>query len=273
MAILADYHLHSHHSGDTDVSMESMVEAAIAAGLTDMCFTEHNDPDYVYVKPEDTGMFDLDIPAYYEAYLKIRETYGDQINIRFGMELGLQPHLADMLPSIVKSKPFDFILGSSHLCHRMDTFFPYFFEGRSAKEAMTEYFVSIKENLEVFHDFDVYAHLDYPIRYPKEKDASYRYADYTDLLDEILKTLIEGGKGLEINTGGLRKGLRSTNPCEEILKRYRELGGEIITTASDAHEPAIIADHFAESAAILKRCGFKYYTIFRERKPIFLPLD
>ena len=34
------------------------------------------------------------------------------------------------------------------------------------------------------------------------------------------------GKGIEINTGGFKYGLGHPNPCEDILKRYRSLGGE-----------------------------------------------
>lgn len=84
-------------------------------------------------------------------------------------------------------------------------------------------------------------HLDYVVRYAPKKDADYQPADYTDLLDMILKKLIENGKGIEINTAGLRYGLKEANPCCFILKRYRELGGEILTTGSDAHKPRNMA--------------------------------
>ena len=44
------------------------------------------------------------------------------------------------------------------------------------------------------------------------------------------------GKGIELNTGGFKYGLGHPNPCEDIIKRYKELGGEIITLGSDAHK-------------------------------------
>ena len=62
------------------------------------------------------------------------------------------------------------------------------------------------------------------------------------------------------------------NPTEKILARYRELGGEILTLGSDAHAPEHIAYHFKETVQILKDCGFRYYTVFKERKPEFLKL-
>ncbi len=254
--------------------MEAMIESAIAKGLERICITEHYDPDYVYVEKDKEGMFDLDLPAYRAEYERIAPLYKDRIRVCFGMELGIQAQIAPKLKEIALSYPFDFIIASSHLCHRKDVFFPYFFEGRSVKESMTEYFESILENVNAYDDFDVYGHLDYAIRYaPEEDKKNYRYRDYADLLDTILQKIIEGGHGIEINTGGLRRGLASVNPAEEIVKRYRELGGEIITAASDAHEPSIVADHFNVTEAVLRRCGFRYYTVFSGRKPEFLPLD
>ena len=84
--------------------------------------------------------------------------------------------------------------------------------------------------------------------------------------------MIEKGKGIEINTGGFKYGLGHPNPTEEIIKRYCELGGEIITVGADAHKPEHIAFDFQKIPAILKDAGFKYYTVFKERKPVFLPL-
>jgi histidinol-phosphatase (PHP family) len=84
--------------------------------------------------------------------------------------------------------------------------------------------------------------------------------------------LIEHGKGLECNTGGLRYGLSQPNPSRRILKRYRELGGEIITIGSDAHTPDYLGYGFQECRRFLLRCGFRYYTVFHGRKPEFIPL-
>ena len=64
MPILADYHLHSSFSGDSDIPMERMIERGIAIGMETMCFTEHMDMDYPYKKEEESGLFDLDTAAY-----------------------------------------------------------------------------------------------------------------------------------------------------------------------------------------------------------------
>lgn len=78
--------------------------------------------------------------------------------------------------------------------------------------------------------YDVYGHLDYIARYaPAKSDCRFSYFDYSDLIDGILTHIIENEKGIECNTSGLRKALNATNPSIDILKRYKELGGEIIT--------------------------------------------
>jgi histidinol-phosphatase (PHP family) len=83
---------------------------------------------------------------------------------------------------------------------------------------------------------------------------------------------VQFGIGLELNTGGIKSGLKELHPLPAILKRYRELGGEIITIGSDAHTPDHLADHFTRAAALLTTLGYRYYTIYEHRKPRFKPL-
>lgn len=268
--IKADYHLHTSFSADSEAPFENMVRAGMSRGLTAMCVTEHLDKDY----PEEEELdFDLDMEGYHRTFLEMRETYQKDIDLRFGIEIGLQPHLADFHRDYIKDWPFDFIIGSSHTINGYDPYYPSYYEGRTEEEAYLEYFQSILNNLDAFSDIDVYGHIDYVVRYGPNKNKYYTYERYGDILDEILKKLIEKGIGIECNTGGLKYGLGHPNPCEEVLARYRQLGGEILTVGSDAHSPEHVAYDFRTAAEILKGCGFRYYTAFRERKPVFLPLD
>ena len=111
--------------------------------------------------------------------------------------------------------------------------------------------------------------MDYIVRYGTHGEASYSYAKYADYIDAILKYLIEHGKGLELNTGGWKYGLSFAHPHQDVLKRYKELGGEILTIGSDAHKPEHVAYDFDRVKAYLEACGFKYYTEFRNRIPKF----
>lgn len=269
MPITADYHLHSSFSGDSDTPMEEMIQKGIALGLTRMCFTEHHDLDYPVTESTPAGFFELNPDAFLYDFLKLKEKYADRITLCFGVELGMQPHLARQNAAFSKAHDYDFIIASSHLCNGKDPYYPAFYEGRSQDEAYLEYFASIPANLQAFDNFDVYGHLDYVVRYGPEKDRGYCYETYSDLFDRILELLLEKGKGLELNTGGISDGMRDVHPCREVLRRYRQKGGEIITIGSDAHDPAEIAAHFHRAEEVLQECGFRYYTVFENRQPEF----
>jgi len=264
----ADYHIHSYHSGDSNTPMEQMILEGIRLGLDTMCFTEHQDYDY----PDNGVSFLLNTAAYFEEFTLMQNKYKDQIELLFGVELGLQPHLKQQLQTYVKSYPFDFIIGSSHLVKGQDPYYPVFFEGRSEADCYMEYFSSIIENLQSFTDFSVYGHLDYIVRYGPNKNAHYSYEKYRCVIDNILSILIKKGIGLELNTAGFKYGLGHAHPHSEILKRYHQMGGEIITVGSDAHRPEHLAYDFSLVKEILKNCGFQYYAAFRNRKPQFIKL-
>lgn len=269
MAIIADYHLHTSHSTDSDEPMENMILKAIDSGLTQICFTEHMDIDFPSLPEDPQNQFLVNTDSYLFDVIRYREKYADKIKVLFGIELGLQPHITKENARYIKEYDFDFVIGSSHICNKKDPFWDSFYEGRSEEEAYREYFSSILDNLKSFTNFDVYGHIDYVVRYGPNKDREYTYEKYRDILDKILETLIDKEKGIEINTGGLAKGLREANPCMGILKRYRELGGEIITVGSDAHDTTRVADRFDTAAQMLLECGFKYYTVFEKRMPEF----
>lgn len=161
--ILWDCHMHSSFSADSDTPMENMVLKALSLGLKGVTFTEHLDPDYPST-PESLD-FSLDLFSYRKELLRLQEIYKDKIQLRFGIELGLQPQLEKYFRKLTKDMPFDFVIGSSHVVHGYDPYYPDFFEGRKEFRCYMEYFESILENLSVYHDFDVYGHLDYVVRY------------------------------------------------------------------------------------------------------------
>ena len=262
--------MHSSFSADSDTPMEIMIHSAVETGLQGITFTEHLDPDYP-VTPDKLD-FSLNIPAYKEKLAELSDIYKDKIQVRFGIELGLQMHLGEYFDSLLSQTPFDFVIGSSHLVHGYDPYYPEFFEGRKEFLCYMEYFESILENISAYDGFDVYGHIDYVVRYGPNRNREYSYGRYKDILDEILKKLISMGKGIELNTGGYHYGLGEPNPCTAVIRRYRELGGEIITIGADAHTPDKIACAFDKAASVLEACGFRYYTIFKDRKPEFISL-
>lgn len=250
--------------------MEKMIEKSISLGLSGICMTEHFDPDYP--PTPDNLAFSLDLTSYREFFLRLKEKYSGRISLHFGIELGLQPHLSQKFSKLLTQYPFDFVIGSSHVVHGQDPYYPGYFRGRPEQEGYREYFLSILENINSFSEMDVYGHLDYVVRYGPNKNRDYSYLSYKDIIDEILKKLIHKEIGIELNTGGYHYGLGEPNPCTDILKRYKELGGEIVTVGADAHTPEKIGYEFGKAACLLKNCGYSYYTVFYNRKPKFIKL-
>ena len=130
-------------------------------------------------------------------------------------------------------------------------------------------FREMTECVRKIKDFDVLGHLDYVVRYGKYQEKEYSYQKFSDEIDELLQAVIETGRGIELNTAGIKYGLPFAHPHPDVLKRYRELGGEIITVGSDAHQPKHVGYEFGQAEEILTACGFKYYTEFKSRKPVF----
>ncbi|MFI3212652.1 MAG: histidinol-phosphatase HisJ family protein [Eubacteriales bacterium] len=272
MAITTDYHLHTYFSGDSEAPMEDMVKQAISLGLTHICFTEHMDMDQPPAPNGEILNFEVNTDSYLFELITLKEKYAKEIAINFGIELGLNPAISRKLAAYIKSFDFDFVIGSTHLCNGIDPYFPEYFVGKSDEEAHREFFQCTLDNIKSFSNYDVYGHLDYIVRYGQNKDTNYSYNKHSDLIDEILKKLIYKEKGLEVNTAGLKKGLRDVHPYTDILKRYKELGGEIITIGSDAHTPSDMAFGYDHASAVLKECGFQYYCTFDKRMANFIPL-
>lgn len=263
----ADVHMHCGFSNDSETRPEDMVESAIAKGLTVICFTDHYDKDNL--DWGDEAIFDVE--SYFQKMIELQEEYRDQIDIRIGAEIGMQPYLAEYYQNFMAQHPFDFVIGSVHSVLEHDVALD-FFQKHSDPEGYKIYFEEMLQDVQKIKSYDVLGHLDYIVRYSNQGSKGFDLNDYMDIIEEILKQVIAYGKGIEMNMSGLKYGLGAPHPQPEIIKRYRELGGEIITVGADGHIPEHIAYDYHLADDILKSCGFKYYTEFKGRKPLFVKI-
>ncbi len=272
--IITDMHVHSHFSSDSTEQPEAIIETAISKGFSYVYFTDHHDMDFPVNINEPEMDFQLDFDSYIEKLFKLREQYQGKIEVRLGVEQGICPETAPRIATLSNQYPFDFIIGSSHLTalKNGDPYYPEYYSGKTNIEAYREYFMSEVENVKLTDGFDVYGHLDYAVRYCPDPAFEYHFADYKDIFEVLLKSLIEKGKGIEINTAGITK-IGYPHPHIEALKLYKELGGEIITIGSDAHKKEDIGFGFDIAEELLKTVGFQYYTIYKNRKPTFIKLN
>ena len=257
--------MHSIFSHDSQVEPTAMIESAIEKGFSIICFTDHVDIDF----PEQVITFDT--AEYWKCLTQLRESYKDRIDIRIGVEVGLQPHIFLENNAFVESVPFDFVIASTHVIQGMRPKLKQFSEYKEKyelKEGVRVFLEETLQNIRVFDNFDVYGHLDY-LSTCTYDGTPFSYMDNRELTDEILKLLINMGKGLELNTRNVKTyGMGS--PCGEVLQRYRELGGDIITLGSDTHTYQKLGNNIEWGMEHFRECGYRYFAIFKDRKPEFI---
>ncbi len=278
-----EFHMHCSFSGDSVTPPEEQIEEAIRLGAEGICFTDHMDYSYPMAKESGTD-FEFDVDDYYRRMSELRDRYRGRLEILIGIEYGLrnEPDLIGEMQEkygrLNDEYDLDFTIGSTHCLEYTDPFYavPYWV-GRTPDEGLETYFRAVAENAKNYDCYDSSGHYDYAVRYVPASDAWKGPADYDpmrymDITDEFLKTLIHKGKALECNTAGIKYGLGTTHPHELVLKRYLELGGELLTIGSDGHKPEHIFYDFKTTEDYLKNIGFKYYTIYRRHKPEFIRL-
>lgn len=261
----ADYHIHTHFSTDSEELPSAYCEQAMVLGLDEIAFTDHVDlgVSNMYA-PQQV----VDYPFYQKEMARLKQLYSGRLVIRKGLELGVQLDYLDEYRQIVKEHDLDFIIMSCHQIDNQEFWLEEFQQGKTSEQCFQEYYTYLLKLHEQFRDdYDVLGHL----------DLMKRYSDYTQATDEeqkpqiiaLLKKVIEDGKGIEVNTSGIRYKLGDVHPGKQILTWYYELGGQIITLGSDAHKVQDLAKDLSLVREQLKAIGFTKFCTFEKRKPIF----
>ena len=122
--------------------------------------------------------------------------------------------------------------------------------------------------------FDVIGHITYCLRYMKQRHGiEADISRYDDIIEETFRNLAYNGKGIEINTSGLRQGFGDCFPNLKYARMYRNLGGEIITVGSDSHTVEDIAANTTEGIEIARAAGFTRLAYFKKRQPYFIDIE
>ena len=269
--ILTDFHTHSNCSVDGTVSMYDMASAGVQKGISIMCITDHVDLD-----DYETGKRKLDCFVNWEEmlrqYAEAKARLKGSIDLRLGIELGEASHNPDDSLRIAKTQGLDFIIGSMHNVKDRPDFYCIDYKSEQECKELIENYIEEHFGLVRLGCFDVLGHIGYTKRYMKRKGFDIGLAGYADRLGELFKLVSECGKGIELNTSGLRDGTDTAFPEKSILKLYREMKGEIITVGSDSHRPMDVGANILDGYELLREAGFKYVTVFKDRKPEFIKL-
>ena len=256
-----DFHMHSRVSFDSKGDPANMVRVAEERGLREICFTDHYDYNSEPAVAPDL----FTVEGYAREYDGLTS---NKLLIRRGVEFGLTTWNQKELEWLLSQRQFDFVIGSIHYAGGFDPYYPGYWNGKTLKEAFELYLEQSLACVRVHENYDVLGHLNYVCK--SEHNPSHmplRYEDYSDICDEIMKTVIAKGKGMEINTSGVDR-VGDFLPSKTFLKRFKALGGEIVTVGSDAHDPSRVGQYTAEALEILKDI-FGYVCTFENRKPLF----
>jgi len=260
--MFADYHVHSNFSPDSSELMENIVLRGIKDKIYEICFTDHVDFD----STDKSFNYEFNQNEYFEKIGQLKEKYGEYISLKYGVEMGLQPHILDRCKKFVDNKPFDFVIASMHGCRKLDFYLGDFFKKFDPEEAIFQYYDELNEMVSSYDSYNVIGHIDIYKRYQPEC-MKVDFTRYRDSAEKVFKNIISKGKGIEINTSGLRGNINETLPSNNLIKLYYELGGKIVTLGSDSHDSMTLCDGFNEILSVLKNIGFKEVFTFDKMTP------
>lgn len=273
--MFADYHVHTEFSDDSVYPLEQVIRDAVSMGMDEICITDH--VDYGIKDDWDCGreiryrdgepFANVDYPRYMTAIKEMQQRYGDQIAIKAGLEFGMQVHTIPQFETLFHRFPFDFIILSIHQVEDKEFWTQDFQRGRTQQEYNERYYREMLDVVKKYKDYSVLGHMDLITRY--DKQGIYPFENVKPLIEEILKIVIEDGKGIELNTSYHRYGLKDTTPSAEILKLYRELGGTIITIGSDSHKPEHLGKYIEDARILLRDLGFQSFCTYENMHPVF----
>lgn len=268
LSLTADYHLHSSVSPDCQFPMEQMCRAAIQRGLTQLAFTEH----FEFYTPGFQG-YPFDRPyleEYFRQLHRCREQFQGQLTLLSAIEIGQPTCNPSQSRRMLQGFSFDYRIGSVHkICDRDLGLYDYHTTDLNWLKAQ-----NLALLLELAQDggFDCLGHLDLVKRYGARQGVSVRMDEERELFSQIFSHLIRQGKGIELNTSGLRQEAKEAMPSLALLRLYRQQGGEIVTVGSDAHRPQDVGADFALARELLLQAGFCYVAHYRQGQPEFVRL-
>lgn len=262
---IVDFHVHTDNSYDGNHSATFICEKAEFNNLRAVAFTDHCEVDRCI---KDYAHERAVFQTYFEI-AKVKSAFRGRFLVLNGIELGQPTYAPEIAERIIKSQNFDVVLGSIH--NLRDGFDPYFGESFTEEETrifLKEYFYEMTKMCE-WGNFDVLAHLTYPLRYFFAKSGiTVDLNDYKSEVDEILRLIAKKDIALEINTAGLRQKLKKLQPETDIVKRFRELGGKYISVGSDAHFASDLGKDIPEAFKSAFDAGFNSITLFQNRTPV-----
>ncbi len=268
--MIYNMHLHSNLSHDGKSSPEEMCEAAIAAGLAGIAFSDHCDP---HITPINQMLKNAE--KNFRAYDDMQKKYGDNLFVMNSIELGDSNLFFEDTQKVAAALPYDAIIGSVHVMNVLsDKYIPHtqidfsLLSHDTIDKYLTKYFEGVLFIAERAN-IDILAHLTLPIRYISGKyNIAVDMEKHMPQIKRILSTIIDRRIALEINTSEIGKAFGATMPAMDIVALYKSMGGTLITLGSDAHSADMIGNGLTEGRDMLLGLGITHAHYYKDREPI-----
>ncbi|PKK90191.1 MAG: hypothetical protein CVV64_10710 [Candidatus Wallbacteria bacterium HGW-Wallbacteria-1] len=271
MICAPDYHMHTLMSGDNNADPIACCEKALSLGMEEICITDHLElQECSFLKGK------MNLRAYHEMIMDLREQFRGRLRILFGLEFGFYPGCRSELEIILRDFPMDFMIGSVHYVNDVGVayapeLYPFFETLDSPEQILTPYFDALEEAAKC-DLFSVIGHADLIFTHAMVHFRDLGWGGWAHRVSDVVRALISAETGLEINTGGLARGFPDTTPEAFFLRAYRESGGRILTLGSDSHSPEEIGSMFSSAIEKAVSLGFEKLAIFRRMEPRFIPM-
>ena len=242
-------HVHGYLSSDSVLDYRELCNKALQNEYRAIAFTEHF--DLVDSEILEYGIISLN--KYFSLIDKLRVEFPELQIIR-GVELGEPHRVGELSQRLFREQKPDYIIGSLHVTKRRVNVSVKIHKPMSDKEIAGYY----EENLEMVEQggFDTLGHLGIykrglvsPQKIPKKTVFFY--------LDKIFTEIISKNICLEINNSGYKRNFNDLIPETEVLARYRDMGGELITIASDSHDLEQFDKFYKKTLDKIRQIGFR----------------
>lgn len=192
---------------------------------------------------------------------KVPEKYSKDIKILNGIDVSFDYLTHEALAVNIAGGCFDYVVNSVTEVNGISIYDDKYFLNKSRNQAYSEYFEKVYDSLDASYEYNVLGPLSRVQKIAYYPTPLIEFREFSEIIDAILMRLIFTGKGIEIDTSAISV-FNEPIPSVSILKRYKELGGEIITLASHASTVEGVAANFKKAVEILKSSGYEYTSYF-----------
>lgn len=276
-----DYHIHLERYGISRDALLRLVDAAHAAGVSEIAITEHAyhfvqcraiyPPDNAWIHdPNRRHQNDWDLDAYVHLLTRARD---EGLPVKMGMEWDYCPGRERELERLIRGYDWDITLGAVHwLPGRGGGYWGFDltdqaveWRHRDVRDVYQQYFTLLVDAA-ALQCFDVMAHPDVVKVFGHRAEG-----DLGPWYDRVAAALATAGVCAEVSTAGWRKPAAELYPAPALLAALRRHDVPVVIN-SDAHSAEEIGSEMHRAEGMVRAAGYTTRCVFTHRRREDVPL-